>query len=241
MDFNTFDTQQPGAMKLRLNAQIGKQDVMRFAGDMPQAFVRNYPNHPISIKGSVNGNMQHMAFTGLNIHLPTAFRITATGTADNVTDITKLKADIALNAKTENLNFALALVDPALMRNYRLPGMAIDGKLNTDGTRYATNLTLREGTGIVKLKGSASIPTNAKGDLLMAGISYDADMSINRLNLHHFMPRDSIYTITADVKSKGIWYRFPLEQEQIDSQCQDTPVAVWQLGLEADECRSHLG
>jgi hypothetical protein len=65
MDFNTFDTQQPGAMKLRLNAQIGKQDVMRFAGDMPQAFVRNYPNHPISIKGSVNGNMQHMAFTGL--------------------------------------------------------------------------------------------------------------------------------------------------------------------------------
>ena len=203
MDFNTFDTQQPGAMKLRLNAQIGKQDVMRFAGDMPQAFVRNYPNHPISIKGSVNGNMQHMAFTGLNIHLPTAFRITATGTADNVTDITKLKADIALNAKTENLNFALALADPALMRNYRLPGMAIDGKLKADGTRYATNLTLREGTGIVKLKGSASIPTNAKGDLLMAGISYDADMSINRLNLHHFMPHDSIYTITADVKAKG--------------------------------------
>ena len=101
------------------------------------------------------------------------------------------------------MNFALALADPALMRNYRLPGMAIDGTLKADGTRYATNLTLREGAGTVKLKGGASIPTNAKGDLLMAAMSYDADVNINRLNLHHFMPRDSIYTLTADVKAKG--------------------------------------
>ena len=203
MDFSTFDEQQPGAMKLRLNAQIGKQDVMRFAGDMPQTFMRNYPNQPISIKGSVNGNMQHMVFTGLHINLPTAFRLTANGVADHVTDLRKLKADITLNARTENMNFVLALADPALMRNYRIPGMAFDGTLKANGPRYTANLTLREGAGLVKLKGSASMPTNAKGDLLIAAMSYDADVSINRLNLHHFMPRDSIYTITADIKAKG--------------------------------------
>ena len=203
MDFSTFDEQQPGAMKLRLNAQIGKQDVMRFAGDMPQTFMRNYPNQPISIKGSVNGNMQHMMFTGLHINLPTAFRLTANGVADHVTDLRKLKADITLNARTENMNFVLALADPALMRNYRIPGMAFDGTLKANGPRYTANLTLREGAGLVKLKGSASMPTNAKGDLLTAAMSYDADVSINRLNLHHFMPRDSIYTITADIKAKG--------------------------------------
>jgi len=203
MDFSTFDEQQPGAMKLRLNAQIGKQDVMRFAGDMPQTFMRNYPNQPISIKGSVNGNMQHMVFTGLHINLPTAFRLTANGVADHVTDLRKLKADITLNARTENMNFVLALADPALMRSYRIPGMAFDGTLKANGPRYTANLTLREGAGLVKLKGSASMPTNAKGDLLTAAMSYDADVSINRLNLHHFMPRDSIYTITADIKAKG--------------------------------------
>ena len=203
MDFSTFDEQQPGAMKLRLNAQIGKQDVMRFAGDMPQTFMRNYPNQPISIKGSVNGNMQHMVFTGLHINLPTAFRLTANGVADHVTDLRKLKADITLNARTENMNFVLALADSALMRNYRIPGMAFDGTLKANGPRYTANLTLREGSGLVKLKGSASMPTNAKGDLLIAAMSYDADVSINRLNLHHFMPRDSIYTITADIKAKG--------------------------------------
>ena len=204
MDFNAFDDLNPGAMKFRLNAQIGKQDLMRFMGGMPQQFVRNYPNHPISIKGSINGNMQHMTFTGLDIHLPSAFHMTASGKADNVTDITKMKADIALSAKTENINFALALADPAMMRNYRIPnGIQIDGTLKADGTRYATNLTAREGAGTVKLKGTASIPTNAKGDLLTEAMSYDADISVNRLNLHHFMPRDSIYTCTADIKAKG--------------------------------------
>ncbi|WP_033148565.1 translocation/assembly module TamB domain-containing protein [Prevotella sp. P6B1] len=204
MDFNAFDEQQPGGMKFRLNAQIGKQDLMRFMGDMPQAFVRSYPNHPVSIKGSVNGNMQHMTFTGLDVNLPTAFRMTANGTASNVTDITKMKADISMHARTENMNFALALADPAMMRNYRIPyGMTLDGTLKTEGTRYATNLVATEGAGTIKLKGSASIPVNTNGDLLTELMSYDADVSINRLNLHHFMPRDSIYIFTADVKAKG--------------------------------------
>ena len=204
MDFNTFDELNPGAMRFRLNAQIGKQDVMRFAGTMPQAFVRSYPNHPISIKGSINGNMQHMAFTGLDIHLPTAFRMTASGTAENVTDMARMKADVKMSARAENMNFVLALADPQLMRDYRIPsGLQIDGTLKANGTRYATSLVAREGAGIVKLKGSASIPLSSKGNLITEAMTYDADVNIDRLNLHHFMPHDSIYTFTADVKAKG--------------------------------------
>ena len=204
MDLNAFDDMNPGAMRFRLNAQIGKQDLMRFMGDMPQQFVKNYPNHPISIKGSINGNMQHMAFTGLDIHLPTAFRMTASGTADNVTDMARMKADIKMSARTENINFALGLAGPALMRDYRIPnGLQIDGTLKADGTRYATNLVAREGSGTVKLKGSASIPLSSKGNLITEAMTYDADMSISNLNLHHFMPRDSIYTVSADIKANG--------------------------------------
>ena len=232
MDFSAFDDMNPGGMRFRLNAQIGKQDLMRFMGDMPQEFVRNYPNHPISIKGSVNGNMQNMAFTGLDINLPTAFRMTASGTAENVTDISKMKADVTVNAKTENMNFALALADPSLMRDYRIPsGMTLDGTLKADGTKYATNLIVQEGAGTVKLKGTASIPTNAKGDLLTEQMSYDADMSINRLNLHHFMPRDSIYTFTADVKAKGKGTDFLSDKSRLtaDAKVHQLQYGSWNL------------
>ena len=47
-----------GNVYLRLNAQLGKQDLLRFMGGMPQQMQQQWPNHPLSIKGSINGNME---------------------------------------------------------------------------------------------------------------------------------------------------------------------------------------
>jgi len=204
IDFNIADDLNPGRMKLRLNAQLGKQDLMRFMGDMPQKFIERYPNHPVSVKGSVNGNMRQMDFTGLDITLPTALHMTADGTAENITDMRNLKADIKLSARTQDLNFVTSLVDPKLTQDYRIPnGMTLDGTLKANGPKYATDMTLREGSGIVKLRGDATIPMNAKGDLVVDNISYDADINVSNLNLHHFMPKDSLYNVSASIKAKG--------------------------------------
>ena len=204
VDFNIADIQNPGKMKLRLNAQLGKQDLMKLMGDMPQKFIERYPNHPLAIRGSVNGNMKQMEFTGLYINLPTALHLSADGTAENITDMRNLKADVKLSATTQDMNFVTALVDPSLTKDYRIPnGMTLDGTLKANGPRYATNMTLREGSGIVKLVGDATIPMNAKGEMVVDNISYDADISVNNLNLHHFMPKDSIYHVSASIKAKG--------------------------------------
>ena len=204
MDFNAFDQRNPGKMKMRLNAQLGKQDLMRFMGDMPASFIRRYPNHPIAIKGSLNGNMKRMEFTGLDINLPTAFHLSANGTMGNLTDMSKLQADLKMNAKTQDIGFLTAMLDPKTMDNYRIPnGIAIDGTLKANGPRYAADLTAHEGQGTVKLKGTATIPQNAKGEMVPSLMSYDADLSIKNLDLHHFMPKDSLYTLTADISAKG--------------------------------------
>ena len=204
MDFNAFDEKNPGKMKMRLNAQLGKQDLMRFMGDMPASFIRRYPNHPIAIKGSLNGNMQRMEFTGLDINLPTAFHLTANGTAGNLTDMSKLQANLKMNAKTQDIGFITAMLPPKTMDDYRIPnGIAIDGTLEANGPRYTADLIAREGQGTVKLKGTATIPQDAKGKIMPSMMSYDANISIDDLNLHHFMPKDSIYTLSADISAKG--------------------------------------
>ena len=204
LDFNTFDDKNPGKMKARLNAQIGKQDLMQFLGDMPQKFIQHYPNHPLSIKGSLNGNLQNLDFTGLVVNLPTALQLTANGTIGNVTDLQKMKADIKLNAKAQDLNFVTALVDPKLSKNYRIPnGITLDGTLQADDTKYDADLTIRDGKGIIKMKGRANIPVNAKGNMVTNYMSYDANIKVSQINLHRFMPRDSIYTVSADIKAKG--------------------------------------
>ena len=206
MDFNAFDdSDKAGRMMMRLNAQLGKQDLIRFMGELPQEFIRNYPNQPISIKGSLNGNIQNMELTGLNISQPTAFNINLNGTAGLSQEKPSPTLDLKVNAKLQDVNFLLALSDPSLLKSYRIPnGISLDGKVGGDGNnRYSADLTAREGNGTVKLKGSTIIPKNARGDMAIENITYDADLSISNLNLHHFMPKDSLYTLSADMTAKG--------------------------------------
>ena len=204
MDFNAFDERNPGKMRVRLNTQLGKQDLMKLLGDMPPSFIRRYPNHPIAIKGSLNGNMQQLEFTGLDINLPTAFHLSANGTVGHLTDMSKLQADLKMSAKTQDIGFVTTLLDPKTMKDYRIPnGITLDGTLKANGPRYTADLIAREGQGTVKLKGNATIPQNAKGEMMASQISYDADIGIKNLNLHHFMPKDSLYNLSADISAKG--------------------------------------
>ena len=131
-DFNVADSLNPGKLKARLNAQIGKQDIMRLASGLPQSFMRQYPNHPLNIKGSVNGNLQRMEFTGLDIQLPTALHLRADGYAYNVVEPRKLRGQVNLKVEGEDLGFLTAFMPDA---GIRIPkGMTLNGQLKADGT-----------------------------------------------------------------------------------------------------------
>ena len=187
-DFTIADSLNPGKMYVRLNAQLGKQDLMRFAGGMPQQFIHQYPNHPLSIRGSVNGNVKRMEITGLDIQLPTALHLKADGYAYNITDLNQLRGQATLNAETYHLGFVNALVP---VDGLRLPPMTLNGNFNADGRTYNANLTLREGKGTVRTHISTSRLSNIA--------SYQADLSIREMNLYHFLPQDSLYVNTADI------------------------------------------
>ena len=218
MDFSAFDDQNPGQMKVRLFAQLGKQDIEKYVGKLPQKFMEHFPNHPLNIRGSINGNMKQLDVTGIDIDLATAVHASLKGKAENVTDINRMKADIEVKGKTQELNFLIALMDPKMSGTYRIPnGMEIDGRLKAEGTRYMADMTLHENKGNMKLKGSTFIPLNAKGALTSELMTYDAAVSINDLNIHHFLPKDSIYTLSADINAKGHGTDFFSSQSRLDA------------------------
>ena len=218
IDLTAFDDQNPGQMKVRLFAQLGKQDIERYVGQLPQKFMEHFPNHPLNIRGSINGNMKQLDVTGIDIDLATAVHASIKGKAENVTDLNRMKADIAVNGKTQELNFLIALVDPKMSGTYRIPnGVEIDGRVRANGTRYTTDMTLHEGKGNMKLKGSTLIPLNAKGVLTPELMTYEAEVSINELNIHHFLPKDSIYTLSADIKAKGHATDFFSKQSRLEA------------------------
>ena len=175
-----------------LQVKVGRQDVLQFMGGMPQAFRDHWPNQPLTLKGALNGNMQHMEFSDLDITLPTAFHATATGFAENMDDPKKLRADVQFQAQAQNIDFVRTLMGAA-GKDYRIPPLSVQGRVKADGANYVADVSASEGKGTVKLKGRLNADA----------MRYDAQLSINNLNVHHFMPRDSIYTVTADVNVKG--------------------------------------
>ncbi len=207
-DFNVADTLNPGKMHLRVNAQVGKQDLMRLTTPflqtatsgsqapattlLPSAFWRQYPNHPLTVKGAVSGNLQRMAFTGLDISLPTALHLSVDGFAANVADMNQLRAQVNVRAESRNLSFVTTLM-PAF--SLALPPMRLSGDLRAEGRQYAADLLLTEGSGAVKARGSFNTVTQA----------YDLDATVRHLDLHHFLPKDSLglLSLTATAHGRG--------------------------------------
>ena len=168
---------------------------MRFAGGLPQQFMLQYPNHPLSIKGSLNGNLQRMEFTGLDINLPSAMHLKADGVAHNITDLDKLTGQLNLKAESQDLGFVSELLPKSA--GIRIPkGMTLSGNLKANGGRYDVDATLTEGSGTIKAKGTVSTPPSAP-------ITYDIDATVKNLNLRHFMPKDSLGLLSATIKAKG--------------------------------------
>ena len=193
MPLSLMEPVDPGKMRLRMNASLGKQDIMPFMADFPAVMRQRWPEYPLTVSGLLKGNMQHMDFHDLEVSLPTAFHATATGFAANLDNPDLLRADVQFTASTQNLGFVMAMMPRDMQRDYRIPPLSAQGRVKADGQQYFADITAREGRGTVKAKGSFNA----------AAMRYDADIKVRDLNVHHFMPHDSIYTVSADVTAKG--------------------------------------
>ena len=196
MDLNTFADKNPGQLRTRIDGTFGKQDIMRFLGGMPTDFVRHWPNQPLTVKGVASGNMNYINFAGLNVNLPTAFKGTASGYVANPTDMDKLRADINLDATTQNLDFIKPLLPKEFNKNVRIPnGIKVKGNIKANGPQYSADITAAEGKGTLKAKGNIDTRT----------MTYNAKLDANRLQLQHFVPNMGLspFSGTVDVRGSG--------------------------------------
>jgi hypothetical protein len=195
MDFTAFDDVNPGRLKAIVHGAVGKQDIMRFLGDMPAEFRRRWPNYPLRIDGVLTGNMKHAVLQGVDVSLPTAFRLRADGTVGNVTDMNHLKANLQLKVNTYNLGFITQMLGPSFNNTISIPsGIGFNGKVNVNGKLIATNFTATQGGG--SLSGRANINTK-----LMA---YNADLKARSLPVNHFVKGMGLRPLTASVNITGV-------------------------------------
>ena len=188
-----MDSIDPGKLRLRVDAQLGRQDLMHFMGDLPQGVRDRWPYYPLTVKGSVKGNMDFVEFKDLDIELPTAFYGNADGFVANISDPKRLRADVQFKARTQNIGFLMAMLPRDVQRDYRIPPMSTEGRVKVDGAHYSADVKAHEGGGHMQLI----------GDFDANQMNYSASISLENINFHHFMPNGFLYNVDAGIMVNG--------------------------------------
>ena len=183
-----------GRLTARFNALIGKQDVLLFAGELPDAFKDAYPFRPLVVQAGTEGNLKSMQISRFKIDLPGAFSLDGGGELYNLMDSITRSAAIDLKMRTGNLNFLTALADMKPGAPLVIPdSMLLDARLGMEGPEYDARLQLKEKEGRLNL--TANLNTNTE--------VYSADLKIEDLQVNHFLPHDSIYELTTSLSARG--------------------------------------
>lgn len=183
-----------GHLAAHLDARMGKQDVMLLAGNLPQTFRESYPFRPLAIQVAVGGNLQAMQITKLSANLPGSFSLKGDGELANLTDSIHREGRLTMKMNTRNLNYLVALAGFKPGNNVVVPdSILLTAKASMHGSQYKAALLVHEGQGTVQVDGSFNTATEV----------YQADLKIDALQLHHFLPHDSIYELTASASAGG--------------------------------------
>ena len=186
-----------GRLSAGLNAYIGKEDVMLFAGGLPDSFKEAYPFRPLVVRAGTDGNLKQMQISRFTVDLPGAFSMKGGGILENLADSLTRSGTIGLDMITQNLNFLTALTGEAPNGTIVIPdSMNLKARVELKGPEYKANLHLKQGQGSMGVNAELNTSTKA----------YAADLKIDNLQLHSFLPKDSIYelSLSADAKGRGL-------------------------------------
>ena len=188
------DIPTTGQLSARFNANIGKQDVLLFAGGLPETFKEAYPFRPLVIHAGTEGNLKQMQISRFTAELPGAFSLSGGGELWNLTDSLKRSGGLDFEMQTQDLNFLTGLTGVTPDGSIVVPdSMNLVARLGLDGPQCNALLKVQEGKGSLNLDAAYNLSTEV----------YHADLAIDALQLHHFLPKDSVYALTAHVAAKG--------------------------------------
>ena len=176
-----------------LRARIGHQDILDLVGNyLPTDLKRVYPAQPMELDFAVYGNIDSMNIADSRITIPTVIDIRTNGYTTNLMDSLYMSAVMKWDIKTMNLNFVTQYLG---LHDVNLPPMTLhaDTKLK-ECNKLTADALLQEGRGNMHLKGNIDL----------SRMAYKAKMRINNMQIHDFLPHDSIYNLTAKASIQGV-------------------------------------
>ena len=190
MDWAAAEARQTGALYARVRAEIGKEDLMTLLQGQPEDVVQHYPPQPLQLHAGIDGDLGQLRLTRLSLELPSAFRASASGSIDLPLDSLRRKGHLGLELECGDLRFLQPLTGGFLLPD----GLAVHGTATLEGAQVQTSLhALQDEQERLSLQAGYHLQRDA----------YRCEVVADGLNLHDFLPADSLFTLHASLTAEG--------------------------------------
>lgn len=228
LDMDALSRDKRGNLKAELQASLGSKDILCLAAAyLPMDLVKCYSDQPLNLNIDASGNVDTLSLQVCDITMPSIIDVRTTGTLHNVADSVALGADLRTDVTTMNLsciNRYLGLTD------VHFPKMVLhaDTRLR-QASQISMDALLLEGKGRAHLVGSIDLKS----------MVYQAKARITDLQLHDFLPQDSLYLLTAQAKLSGSGTDFLSRKTRLQAQLDIDHLgyASWMLDSIHADCR----
>ena len=232
LDWNAFDSINPGRFVTDLQASLGSQDVRILAAPyLPKDLSACYPEQPLNLDLHADGNLDSLRLERCILDMPTIFDLRAEGALQHIADSLNRGADLRWDLTTMDLRCLNRYLG---LSSVRIPKMVVHADTRL---RRASQLTadalLTEGRGRAHLK----------GNLDLSRMAYDGNLRIRDLQIHDFLPHDSIYRLTANARFSGCGTDMlsPRTRLKMQAAIDHLEYASWALDSIAADCRLEKG
>lgn len=216
--WEVLEMERAGMLSARLMAEIGKGDVLKLVGGLNEELVKTYPDGPFRIQTRLEGNLHRLHLNTLSADLPGAFHLSAEGDLLHLTDSMRRGGEIALLAESKDMRFLKPMTDGSIA----IPsGTVLEGNFTMAGAKMgmdfllkqpqAKAVTLVDSTQLTVHNDTLSIAEDFKmrraariyAQYDMTNDAYLADLVVNDLDLHQFLPKDSIFDVAMNLHADG--------------------------------------
>lgn len=187
--WNISEINNDGSIQARIMADIGKNDLFRFVTGMPEDLRKDFPAEPVRIRAGVDGSLNRMRITGVSAEIDGHVCLTAEGYLNDVTDSTKMAAHLDMDGIFPDMRFAQSLTGAAVVP----ADMAIKGSADMRNDSLMAALALSQGEGQAEIRGG----------FMPGSEAFFAGMELKELNIHNFLPTDSLFRVTASLSAEG--------------------------------------
>jgi len=194
MELNAFADHNPGRFYVTVDGAFGLGDIQRFVTDLPRPVVAHWPNRQLAVKGRAEGNLQYLTLRDLNAELPTVARLSGSGFIANLTEPSRMRANLRLKGRSDNLQMVASMMPADVAKQVNLPrGIDIDGTFKVNGSTYDADFLMAHGGGTVRAL--ANIDTRT--------MAYRLTAKARNLQLQHFLPTMGVGPFSGEISLNG--------------------------------------